>query len=328
MATLTCGVALCTCNGRLYIEEQLASILAQTRVPDCLVIHDDVSDDGTWEYIQQWQASCPIPLKIQRNAMRAGVVANFENAVRALDTDLIFFCDQDDVWLPKKVEHLLAVFEADSTIQLAHTDAILVNRDTQDLGANLFETLSVSERERIGIRERSAFETLLRRNVVTGATTVLRRSLAVTGMPFPKEFFHDEWLALIASATGKMMLIDEPTIKYRQHGKNVVGVRKMTPKQTARELWWHIHMRNSRNYVRDKLEKREVLVERLQKLDTVPAYKLEHARAALRFARFRFNLSPSMPARVLPILGKLVTGQYRNFCHQLWSDVFVDFLYK
>lgn len=328
MSMLTSGVALCTCNGRLYIEEQLASILAQTRLPDRMVINDDASDDGTWEYLQQWQASCPIPVAIHRNTTRVGVATNFENAVRALDTDLIFFCDQDDVWLPNKVERLHAIFESDETVQLAHTDAILVNRDAENLGSNLFEALNVSHRERAAIRAKLAFEVLIRRNVVTGATTVLRRSLAQSGMPFPTELFHDEWLALVASATGKMVLVDEPTIKYRQHGKNVVGVLKKSRLQIVRELWWHIHSWNSRALVKDKLEQREVLVQRLQRLGTVPEDKLEHARAALRFARFRFDLPSRLPARILPILGKVVTGKYRKFSHRTWSDVFVDVLYK
>ncbi|RYZ87983.1 MAG: glycosyltransferase, partial [Proteobacteria bacterium] len=87
---LTCGIALCTYNGQKFLQEQLASIVAQHQLPDSIVICDDCSSDQTWEILQAFQAASPIPVKIVRHAAQQGVVKNFEAAVRLLETDIVF----------------------------------------------------------------------------------------------------------------------------------------------------------------------------------------------------------------------------------------------
>lgn len=108
---LTCGIALCTFNGLSYLDEQLTSLLAQDRQPDRVVIYDDGSNDGTWEVIKEWAQRAPLSVSVHQQSERVGYVRNFEAAVQAMDTDLIFLCDQDDVWLPHKIALMAQAFE-------------------------------------------------------------------------------------------------------------------------------------------------------------------------------------------------------------------------
>ncbi|MFC6522047.1 glycosyltransferase family 2 protein [Undibacterium arcticum] len=222
--SLTCGVAMCTYNGIQYLAQQLTSLLMQNRMPDQVTIFDDCSDDGTWEYLQTWVAGVSIPVALHRNVTRQGVVKNFESATRTLNTDVIFLCDQDDVWLDSKIDLILKVFESDPNVFLVHTDAQLIDEGANDLGVSLFNALGLTQSERRRIQTGDAFSVLCRRNLVTGATAAFRRELLHLALPFPNCWLHDEWLAILAAATGRVVILDAPTIQYRQHARNVVGV--------------------------------------------------------------------------------------------------------
>ena len=103
----TISVAMCTYNGEKYLREQLESIALQTRLPAELVICDDRSTDSTSEIIRNFADSAPFPVRFNLNPVNLGgatkgITKNFEQASRLCTGDLIAFCDQDDVWLPKK----------------------------------------------------------------------------------------------------------------------------------------------------------------------------------------------------------------------------------
>ena len=100
----TISVALCTYNGARFLEEQLASLLAQNRRPDELVVCDDRSTDSTVQMLESFSRSAPFPVRIQVNPVNLGSTVNFDRAMRLCAGSLIAFCDQDDIWLPHKLE--------------------------------------------------------------------------------------------------------------------------------------------------------------------------------------------------------------------------------
>jgi glycosyltransferase involved in cell wall biosynthesis len=221
---LTCGIALCTFNGLSYLDEQLTSLLAQDRQPDRVVIYDDGSNDGTWEVIKEWAQRAPLSVSVHQQSERVGYVRNFEAAVQALDTDLIFLCDQDDVWLPHKIALMAQAFEDQPDLLLLHTNAKLVDANAEDLGISLFDALELSELEHAAVLTGNALQVLCRRNLVTGATAAFRRRLLDIALPFPAALVHDEWLGLVAAAYGRISLLDAATILYRQHANNALGM--------------------------------------------------------------------------------------------------------
>jgi len=98
------SVAMATYNGSRYIREQLASLASQSCVPTELVITDDSSDDGTLELASDFARDAPFPMRLYRNPKRLGYRANFMRAASLCRSDLIAFCDQDDVWYRHKIE--------------------------------------------------------------------------------------------------------------------------------------------------------------------------------------------------------------------------------
>src|SRR5215469_15667928 len=116
--TTSVGIAMCTCNGIAFLDAQLRSLIDQSRLPDQIAVSDDRSDDGTWQRLVDWadhvQATTSIRVTLLRNETRLGVTRNFEQAVRALDTGIVFLADQDDVWTHDKIAVMAAYLEADA----------------------------------------------------------------------------------------------------------------------------------------------------------------------------------------------------------------------
>lgn len=249
-------------------------------------------------------------------------------AVSLLETDLIFLCDQDDIWLPDKIAALASVFDSSPETNLVFTDAILVNENANDLGISLFAELQINKWEERALIHGKAFDVLCRRNVVTGATAAFRRSLLSTALPFPDVCLHDEWLGLVASATGKVVKLSRPTIKYRQHGKNVVGVKKLTHIQVLKQLWWSTKESGSRRFTIDKIRYRSTLAERLKAYPRTPGTIIKQCQESVAFAQFRASLPQHFLLRWPAVLWKVAKGQYRQFGYWWKSDVFRDLIHK
>lgn len=227
------SVALGTHNGATYLREQLESILGQTHPVAEIVLSDDASSDGTVELAQQMiddhratDAATP-SLVVLRNPVALGVTANFEQALTAASGDLIALSDQDDVWHPDRIARALAAFARRPGAELAAAEARLVDEQGAPLGATLFGTLGVDVPLRLRLETDAAFDELLKRNVLTGATMVVARSLMLRATPFPASWVHDEWLGIVASVGGGLAIVPEPVIDYRQHGGNQIGVSRL-----------------------------------------------------------------------------------------------------
>jgi len=309
-AVPTISVALCTHNGANFIREQLASILAQTLPPTDIVLSDDASTDNTVELARAALAAHPqISLTVLSNQPALGVMRNFQQAALASTGELIALCDQDDLWDPTKLQRIAEVFAARDDVSLVHTDAQLVSHDGEMLQHTLLESLEARASEIREIHDGKAFDTLLRRNLVTGATAVLRRSLLDSAVPFADEWVHDEWLAIVSAAVATNELIDEPLIDYRQHASNQIGARKLTFRQKLSKF------REPRQERNEHLVARALqLVERLEALG--PAVKpeaLRRARQKLAFERARLALPAANVLRLWPITRAALDGRYRRF---------------
>ena len=223
------GVALCTYNGERYLQAQLDSLLAQTVAVEEVVIGDDGSSDGTLAILERFAsraAALGIHVEVIRHPRNLGYVLNFSEVLRRCRAEILFLCDQDDVWYPDRVASFLQRFDADPGLLLLHSDARLVDGAGMPLGATLLDVLGVHPAELELERSGRVFDAILLRNFITGATCALRRGLLVPGLPIGPRWSHDEWLAVIASLRGGLGLLPQPTIDYRQHGNNQIGARR------------------------------------------------------------------------------------------------------
>ena len=295
---LDVSVALCTHNGADFVEEQVRSILAQTRPPTQIVLSDDASTDATVALVTALVEPSGIPFTVLANSEALGVTRNFEQAVRACSGDLIALSDQDDVWHEQRLEVMTALFAGRPELLLAAGDARLVDEHGAPLEHSLFEALEISADEFASMRDGKAFATLLHRNLATGATTVFRRSLAEAAMPFPKAWVHDEWLASLGAAIGSIELVRDRLVDYRQHGSNQIGVSKLSLVGKLRRVFEPRSARNLRLVARA-----EALVDRLETTElTVDVGVLDGARGKLAHERLRSSLPVRRLARMLPVL--------------------------
>lgn len=228
--TPSVSVALCTYKGARFIRDQLQSILEQSMPVTEVVIGDDGSDDDTVAVALRAADDLGQAAKVRVafTSRVGGVAQNFERTLAACTGDLIALSDQDDVWHPDRVERAVARFrERDDLLMLA-ADARIVDANGVATGGSLLGQLRVSAGEADLIRSGHGFDVLVRRNVATGATAMLRRSLLTKALPIPQGWIHDEWLAIVASAFGGFELLAEPLIDYRIHGGNQIGVAEPT----------------------------------------------------------------------------------------------------
>lgn len=308
------SVALCTHDGAAYVAQQVRSILAQRPAPLELVVGDDASTDDTIGVIERTVAEAratdpalPTELRVLRRTTPLGVVGNFAATLAECRGDLVALSDQDDVWHADKLARIVPRFAADPDLLLVHTDARLVDGDGEPLGLDLLAALEATRGERAGLESGDAFAVLLRRNLVTGATVVLRRSLVDAATPFPETWVHDEWLAALAAALGTLRLEPTPLIDYRQHATNQIGARKPTMADRLAKL------REPRSERADRLvERSRQLVERLTDLGASPA-RIAAARGKLRHERLRSRLPRFPLLRVPGILGGAITGRYSRY---------------
>jgi len=108
--TFKVSVAMCTYNGQRFLHQQLQSLLDQTVRPDELVVCDDGSSDDSLMVVEAFAVSAPFFVRVIRNSQNLGYIRNFEQAISRCTGDLVFLCDQDDVWDRRKIETLRDVF--------------------------------------------------------------------------------------------------------------------------------------------------------------------------------------------------------------------------
>src|SRR5262249_10160572 len=100
------SIALCTYNGAKYLSSQLESYLAQTCLPDEVVVCDDCSQDETVTILNDFAIRAPFPVRILVNDQNLGSTKNFEKSISLCSGEIIFLSDQDDVWMPNKIERV------------------------------------------------------------------------------------------------------------------------------------------------------------------------------------------------------------------------------
>ncbi|MDT2758356.1 glycosyltransferase family 2 protein [Enterococcus xiangfangensis] len=207
------SVCMATYNGRHFIEEQLNSIFPQLSEYDELIISDDHSTDGTWEFLLELKAKEP-RIKLFQNKGR-GVIANFTNAIQQSTHSIIFLSDQDDVWQPDKVEKMLPYFENPQT-QVVVSDLVIVD--------NEFKVLAPSYQAMR--RTRAGFWHNLVKSSYIGAGMAFRSEFKAIILPIPPTVpMHDMWIGLLADYYHGVVFIPDPLVYYRRHGLNASEIK-------------------------------------------------------------------------------------------------------
>jgi glycosyltransferase involved in cell wall biosynthesis len=307
------SVASCTFNGEKYLLEQLESISAQTRTPDEVVICDDRSTDKTVEIVRTFAEKTEVPVRFEIRERTLGSTLNFEHAIRLCTGDVIALSDQDDIWLPEKLEQFEEIFARDPGVGLVFTDAEVVDEDSKSLTGSLWDW-TLNKEDLRAMEEGRAFEVLIQRNVVTGATMAFRSCFVDLILPIPVNdaIVHDAWIALVISAAAKVVALPKRLIKYRQHAQQQLGVMSTSQDRT-------VAARNV--YYAGQVEKLNQFHQRV--LSTDPRSgggRFCEIESRLRFVnelRSHYETRGNIPGkrwrRISPIAKELLTRRYHRF---------------
>lgn len=219
-------ILLSTYNGEKYLNELLFSIINQTYINWQIIIRDDNSIDSTQKIIDNFKVRFPDKISQITSKQNVGVIKSFEILMQHTVSDYIMFCDQDDVWLPTKIELTLNKMIQIEKIYpdkpiLIHSDLKVVDKNLNVLSDSLWYY------SRIRPELLLDFKYLAVKNAVTGCTAMINQKvIKITPRSTQNTLMHDSWITLnIANKLGIISNVDSPTILYRQHDNNVIGAK-------------------------------------------------------------------------------------------------------
>lgn len=221
------SVCIATYNGEKYLREQIDSILSQLSDNDEVIISDDSSNDSTISILESYEDA---RIKIYRNQKFKSPIYNFENAIKHAKGDVIFLCDQDDIWLPNKVNIMVDA--------LKNSDLVLSNCKILDA------SLNISDRYFFEVnRSHKGFFNNLIKNSYIGCCMAFRKSILNYTLPFPKNLaMHDLWIGLSVEFRGKTTFLNEPLMLYRRHGNNVSSSGEKSKNSFMYKISYRLHI--------------------------------------------------------------------------------------
>ena len=201
------SIAMATFNGAAFVREQLESFAQQSRLPDELVVTDDLSTDDTVAIVDAFAMTAEFPVRREVNRARVGLMRNFERALSLCTGDLVLPSDQDDVWLPGKLASMEAAAQAYPERACLITDALLTDALLQPTG-----TTKMGQIRAAGLPPSA---------MVMGCCTAFRSDLLRLLLPIPStQRAHDNWLVQMSDLLELTLRLEQPLQFYRRHGGN------------------------------------------------------------------------------------------------------------
>jgi hypothetical protein len=312
---------MCTYNGAQFLRAQFESIIAQSRRPDEIVVCDDCSTDETRALLKQFAAESPIPVLLHFNEQNLGSVRNFEQAIRTCTGDVIALSDQDDVWREDKLQLIEQAFHKTQGAGLVFSDAEIVDENLKSLDRRMWDAIGFDAHKRKLVSTGKALEVLITGWTVTGATMAFRSEFVKLALPVPGgiAMIHDGWIALTIAAVAKVVIIEEPLIKYRQHAKQQIGAPTRVQKATdhpGRMQAFETALQR-RNSSADLNKILATLEERL--LSHASSYDTRNALSFVANYSFHLNVRANLPQKRLNrlpgILRELLTLRYHEYAN-------------
>ena len=222
----TIDILLPTYNGEKYLKEQIDSILNQTYKNIRLIISDDCSKDSTPKILEEYRGKDErIELYLQKENI--GVVKGIEFLLKKVKSNYYMLADQDDVWLPMKVEKSIETLKKENA-DLVFGDLEVVDQDLKTMYPSFGDFMLLNRKINKYI---NSYKVNYLYNCVTGCTVLSKKEFIEKILPIPTEskyLIHDHWIGLVVALNGKLAYMPEKYIKYRQHGNNQVGTDKIS----------------------------------------------------------------------------------------------------
>jgi glycosyltransferase involved in cell wall biosynthesis len=228
------SILLATFNGISFLKDQIDSILAQDYENWLLFISDDGSVDDTITLIKKYRDKYKEKIFLIKNTHYFGNARdNFFNLLMRTPGDLFFFCDQDDYWEKNKLSKLISAYDTLPESEkkkpiLIHSDLMVVDANMDMMAKSFFKFSNINP-------EKNRLRNVVVQNIVTGCTMMINKplkdriasNLKKNENLYEHIIMHDWYCALVAAAFGKIICVNQPLVKYRQHGKNSVGAKNV-----------------------------------------------------------------------------------------------------
>ena len=210
------SVVMAVYNGRRYLKEQLDSVLEQLTKQDEVIVSDDGSKDGSIELVEQYQKKDD-RIRLIRGPGQ-GVKKNIEYAVAQSRGTYIFLADQDDVWMPGKVECVMEQFMRNGCPLVIHDARVFAEEDKQNV---VMESFFAFKQADPGILKN------IIRNGYIGCCMAFHARLKPVILPIPADIeMHDQWIGVLSEYyAGAPVFIRRPLLWYRRHGENQSGLK-------------------------------------------------------------------------------------------------------
>jgi len=234
---LKIDILLSTYNGAVFLDDLIRSLYEQTYPGWHLFIRDDGSTDNTMERIESYRKKDKKRIfVVDGSDKNLGPLKSFEILLRSSEADYIMFCDQDDFWLPDKIQNTLTRMQEleqqhPGIPVLIFSDLKITDRNLNVIHPSYWKYTKVNPENTKNIYH------LLVNNPVVGCTVMMNKKVKPLVLPFPVQaVMHDWWIALNVAQKGVMGYLSQPTILYRLHEKNSIGVTLTDKKYYARRV--------------------------------------------------------------------------------------------
>ena len=221
------SVVITTYNGEKYLREQLDSIYNQTLIPNEVLVVDDVSTDGTLLILEDYHQKKG--LKYLINDKQLGVNKNFEKAIKNSTGNYVALCDQDDVWLPNKIEVSLSKLREIENNMPACVSSQCINVDKN---LNVLTQPAKLKKDTFGCKA-----TLFLKGVSQGCSLMLNRKLVDAIQNIPSNgVMYDFYISAVAACIGEKYNISKPLMYYRHHESNVIARERKRKKSFFKKI--------------------------------------------------------------------------------------------
>lgn len=236
----TVSIAMCTYNGAGFLQQQLDSLATQTRRPDEIIICDDCSQDQSVEIAQNFANQHPdITIRVIQNPQNLGYVKNFEKAISLCTQDIIFLCDQDDLWQPEKIENMVSVFDAEQDVGLVLHDFCWIDESNQPYPGPIdtYGPQKLSAAQLPQEIKNNSIDVFMQPypRAWCGCMMAYRRSFNDVVLPIFPGKGHDDWILKVLAPITETRFLASPLVHYRMHQQNTN--RRDLEKRTLVYLW-------------------------------------------------------------------------------------------
>jgi glycosyltransferase involved in cell wall biosynthesis len=305
------SIAMCTYNAGRFLREQLSSFLVQTTLPNELVVCDDGSSDETINILKDFAQEAPFEVHIHQNITNLGFSMNFGKALSLCRGDIIFLCDQDDVWFPEKIENVVRVFNE-------HKDALVVINDAEITDEYLHPT-GLTQAGQIC---NAGFTT---DQVINGCFSAVSAKILPLVLPIDcNEIAHDTYIHQLAISMNARVYMKNILQYYRRHAENLSNhFTSSISRVSTWDLFWTIAQIDTRIPLVSQLSMLETMCSRLNQVylvteDVVIKKQIKQAIGKLiadqEIIQSRLDILRKPRYKRIPVaLGFWLRGGYNTF---------------